>query len=96
MKLCPLFESIQTPHKQRLEPPASFYDGLVAANRVLPREAVEAAIDLMQDVADAVTGTRGLWASAPLLKDIEQLRALLPQDHANLTAHDSGLHGQED
>ena len=96
MKLCPLFGSIQMPHKQRLEPLASFYDGLVAANAKLPREAIVAAIDLMQDVADAVTGTRGLWASAPLLKDIEQLRALIPQDHADLTASDSGLHGQED
>jgi hypothetical protein len=67
MKLCPLFESIQTPHKQRLEPPASFYDGLVAANNALPREAIEAAIDCIKTYD-------------PYLKEyIEQLRAMLPE-----------------
>ena len=81
MKLCPLFESIETPDtiKGRFQSEL-YWTGIHAANAKLPREAIEAAIDLMQDVADAVTGTRGLWASAPLLKDIEQLRALLPEE----------------
>jgi hypothetical protein len=93
MKLCPLFESIQIPHKQRLEPPASFYDGLVAANRVLPREAIESAIDIMQSEANAVTYLRGPLVASPLLKHIEQLRAMLPHDAADLTGADSELHG---
>jgi hypothetical protein len=89
MKLCPLFESIQTPHKQRLEPPASFYDGLVAANRVLPREAIEAAIVALEcDLAELIEiscvytvddlgGTSATRGSA-ISRHIEQLRAMLP------------------
>ena len=79
MKLCPLFESIQFTGSASAHDEAMFGAGIYEAQKVLPREAIEAAIDLMQDVADAVTGTRGLWASAPLLKDIEQLRAMLPE-----------------
>jgi hypothetical protein len=74
MKLCPLFESIQIPHKQRLEPPASFYDGLVAANDNLPREAIEAAIASLMLCREARDyPTRELYANY-----IEQLRAMLP------------------
>jgi hypothetical protein len=89
MKLCPLFESIQMPYRQRLEPPASFYDGLVAANAKLPREAIEAAIVAMQQCDEARDyPTRDIYANY-----IEQLRAMIPQDHADLTAPDSELHG---
>jgi hypothetical protein len=82
MKLCPLFAKIIRPSALktfRVSASAGFAMGIAAAQEALPREAIESAIDLMQDVADAVTGARGLWASAPLLKDIEQLRAMLPE-----------------
>jgi hypothetical protein len=61
MKLCPLLASIETPDtiKGRFQSEL-YWTGIHAANAKLPREAIEAAIDLMQDVADAVTGTRGL------------------------------------
>jgi hypothetical protein len=82
MKLCPLFESIKLHWHDPRDPRERYLCSrtLEAANATLPREAIETAIDLMQDVADAVTGARGLWASAPLLKDIEQLRAMLPEE----------------
>ena len=83
MKLCPLFESIQMPHKQRLEPPASFYDGLVAANRVLPREAIKYAIAGLEDDISHYTAMYGKDAPGHahirlLNRHIEQLRAMLP------------------
>jgi hypothetical protein len=90
MKLCPLFESIQMPYRQRLEPPASFYDGMVAANAKLPREAIEAAIVAIEDAASCI---RSVVEREHYDTYIEQLRALIPQDHADLTAHDSELHG---
>jgi hypothetical protein len=76
MKLCPLLESIQMPYRQRLEPPASFYDGLVAANNALPLDAIELAIDEMQYSADA---TLSELRKKQLMGVIEQLKALLPK-----------------
>jgi hypothetical protein len=72
------------PYRQRLEPPASFYDGLVAANANLPREAIKAAIVAMS--AEAASSGE-LWAkstkasarNAVISRHIEQLRALLPE-----------------
>jgi hypothetical protein len=73
MKLCPLFESIQMTYRQRLEPPASFYDGLVAANAKLPREAIEAAIHALE-FAEFLPHSESVND-----RYIEQLRAMLPE-----------------
>jgi hypothetical protein len=77
MKLCPLFDSIQMPYRQRLEPPASFYDGLVAANAKLPREAIEAAIE---EVEYSVEVTLSESQRKYLAKVVKQLRAMLPEE----------------
>ena len=49
-------------------------------NDSLPREAIEAAIKVMQAEADAVQAIHGHWPVAPLLKHIKQLQALLPNE----------------
>lgn len=50
MKLCPLFESIENEEVRadcRCHSCTGYFAGLEAANRVLPREAIEAAIEDM-------------------------------------------------
>jgi hypothetical protein len=68
MKLCPLFESIETPDtiKGRFQSEL-YWTGIHAANAKLPRGAIEEAISVMEieDISPA---------------HIEQLRAMLPEE----------------
>jgi hypothetical protein len=68
MKLCSLFESIETPDtiKGRFQSEL-YWTGIHAANLALPRKAIEEAISVMEieDISPA---------------HIEQLRALLPEE----------------
>jgi hypothetical protein len=70
MKLCPLFESIQFTGSASAHDEAMFVAGIYEAQKVLPREAVEAAIVALQNMQ--LYG----W---PQQKHIEQLRAMLPE-----------------
>jgi len=69
MKLCPLFESIETPDtiKGRFQSEL-YWTGIHAANAKLPREAIKAAIWALDIVSEPLNRTY-----------IEQLRALLPE-----------------
>jgi hypothetical protein len=91
MTLCPLFESIETPDtiKGRFQSEL-YWTGIHAANSLLPRGAIEAAIVAIEDAASCI---RSVVEREHYDGCIEQLRALIPQDHADLTAHDSELHG---
>ena len=78
MKLCPLFESIPSLNAAKngtaIALNAVYQEGIAAANKVLPREAIEAAIVAMQQCDEARDyPTRELYADY-----IEQLRAMLP------------------
>jgi hypothetical protein len=90
MKLCPLFESIDYSPVPLGTSGIWFTAGVKAANAKLPREAIEAAIEEVEYSAEV---TLSESRQKYLAKVVEQLRAMLPQDHADLTAHDSGLHG---
>ena len=75
MKLCPLFESIETPDtiKGRFQSEL-YWTGIHAANATLPRKAIEAAIDCME-----MYGRH--YSVDPYINErIEQLRALLPEE----------------
>ena len=83
MKLCPLFQKLRDKawcHISTLE----------HVQRELPREAIEAAIEEVEYSAEV---TLSESRQKYLAKVVEQLRAMLPQDHADLTASDSELHG---
>jgi hypothetical protein len=82
MKLCPLFQTLR-------DKPWCHITTIERVQRELPREAMEAAIAALQQCDEARDyPTRDIYANY-----IEQLRALIPQDHADLTASDSELHG---
>jgi hypothetical protein len=74
MKLCPLFESIDYSPVPLGTSGIWFTAGVKAANAKLPREAIEAAIDAMQEMR--------LMAQSKYKeqyrRNIEQLRAMLP------------------
>jgi hypothetical protein len=109
MKLCPLFESIPSLNAAKngtaIALNAVYQEGIVAANKVLPREAIVAAIVrvdkeitlLSYQIDKCVPGAIYREEQQPkldaLIAEREQLRALIPQDHADLTASDSELHG---
>jgi hypothetical protein len=74
MKLCPLFESIETPDtiKGRFQSEL-YWTGIHATNAKLPREAIEAAIDALEFIEFLP------HSEAVNERYIEQLRALLPE-----------------
>ena len=99
MKLCPLFQTLR-------DKPWCHITTLERVQRELPREAIAAAIDalvsydraLLAHVPEFPGTEQALNDFMALIeknaKHIEQLRAMLPHDAADLTASDSGLHGQ--
>ena len=92
MKLCPLFESIETPDtiKGRFQSEL-YWTGIHAANAHLPSEAIEAAIVSLEcnvaslielscvETVDDLGGGLVQDRAMLLQKHIEQLRALLPE-----------------
>jgi hypothetical protein len=74
MKLCPLFESIQFTGSASAHDEAMFVAGLYEAQKVLPRDAIEAAIVALEDAASCI---RSVVEREHYDGCIEQLRALL-------------------
>ena len=75
MKLCPLFESIETPDtiKGRFES-EKFWTGVHAANAKLPWDAIEEAIDALEYKR---LGYVGYPKEQEIIEAIAQLKALL-------------------